>query len=79
MEMVAASETDLEATKFRITILHKKALVTNIHMIYVVVALKLLKSMKFSSDRLCGLVVSVPGCKSRGPCSIPSATRFFEK
>jgi hypothetical protein len=28
-------------------------------------------------DRHCGLVV--PGCRSRGPGSIPSATRFSEK
>jgi hypothetical protein len=30
-------------------------------------------------DRLFGLVVRVPGYRSRGPCSIPSATRFSEK
>jgi hypothetical protein len=30
-------------------------------------------------DRLCGLVVRVPGYRSRGPGSIPSATRFSEK
>jgi hypothetical protein len=28
---------------------------------------------------LCGLVVRVPGCRSRGPGSIPGATRFSEK
>jgi hypothetical protein len=28
-------------------------------------------------DRLCGLVVRVPGYRSRGPGSIPGATRFF--
>jgi hypothetical protein len=34
----------------------------------------------FSSyDRLCGLVVRVPGYRSRGPGSIPGATRFSEK
>jgi hypothetical protein len=27
--------------------------------------------------RLCGLVVRVPGYRSRGPGSIPGATRFF--
>jgi hypothetical protein len=32
-----------------------------------------------SSDRLCGLVVRVPGYRSRGPGSIPGATRFSEK
>jgi hypothetical protein len=31
------------------------------------------------SDRLCGLVVRVPGYRSRGPGSIPGATRFSEK
>jgi hypothetical protein len=31
----------------------------------------------FASDRLCGLVVRVPGYKSRG--SIPGAARFSEK
>jgi hypothetical protein len=30
-------------------------------------------------DRLCVLVVRVPGCRSRGPGSIPGATRFSEK
>jgi hypothetical protein len=30
-------------------------------------------------DRLCGLVVTVPGYRSGGPGSIPSATRFSEK
>jgi hypothetical protein len=31
------------------------------------------------SDRLCDLVVRVPGYRSRGPGSIPDATRFSEK
>jgi hypothetical protein len=30
-------------------------------------------------DRLCGLVVRVPGYRSRVPGSIPGATRFPEK
>jgi hypothetical protein len=30
-------------------------------------------------DRLCGLVLRVPGYRSRGPGSIPGATRFSEK
>jgi hypothetical protein len=30
-------------------------------------------------DRLCGLVVIVPGYRFRGPGSIPGATRFSEK
>jgi hypothetical protein len=30
-------------------------------------------------DRLCGLVVRVPGYRSRGPGSIPGANRFSEK
>jgi hypothetical protein len=34
-------------------------------------------SVDISSDRLCGLVVRVPGYRSRGPGSIPGATRFF--
>jgi hypothetical protein len=29
-------------------------------------------------DRLCGLVAKVPGYRSRGPGSIPDATRFSE-
>jgi hypothetical protein len=28
-------------------------------------------------DRLCGLVVKVPGYRSSGPGSIPGATKFF--
>jgi hypothetical protein len=31
------------------------------------------------NDHLCGLVVRVPGYRSRGPVSIPGATRFSEK
>jgi hypothetical protein len=31
------------------------------------------------SDRLCGLVVRVAGYRSRGPSSIPGATRYSEK
>jgi hypothetical protein len=30
-------------------------------------------------DRVCGLVVRVPGYRSRGPGSIPNAVRFPEK
>jgi hypothetical protein len=30
-------------------------------------------------DRPCGLVVRVPGCKSRSPGLIPGITRFSEK
>jgi hypothetical protein len=30
-------------------------------------------------DRLCGLMVRVPGYRSRGPGMIPGATRFSEK
>jgi hypothetical protein len=29
-------------------------------------------------DRFCGLVVGVPGYRSRGPASIPGATGFSE-
>jgi hypothetical protein len=36
-------------------------------------------SAKLVPDRLCGLVVRVPGYRSRGPCSIPGATKFSEK
>jgi hypothetical protein len=32
-----------------------------------------------AEDRLCGLVVRVPGCRSRGLGSISGATRFSEK
>jgi hypothetical protein len=33
----------------------------------------------YELDRHCGLVVRVPGYRSRGPVSIPGATRFSEK
>jgi hypothetical protein len=36
-----------------------------------------LKSVSDISDRLCGLVVKVPGYRFRGPGSILGATRFF--
>jgi hypothetical protein len=31
------------------------------------------------ADRLCGLVITIPGYRSRGPRSIPRAIRFSEK
>jgi hypothetical protein len=37
------------------------------------------KKVKPSQYYLCGLVVRVPGYRSRGPCSIPGATRFSDK
>jgi hypothetical protein len=36
-------------------------------------------AVKMHDDRLCDLVVRVPGYRSRGPGSIPGATRFTEK
>jgi hypothetical protein len=36
-------------------------------------------SLVSTIDRLCGLVVRARGYRSRGPCSIPGATRFSEK
>jgi hypothetical protein len=36
-------------------------------------------SEKRELDRLCGLVVRVPGYRSRGQGSIPGATRFSDK
>jgi hypothetical protein len=38
-----------------------------------------LKLYESNVDRLCGLVIRVPGYRSRGPGSIPGATRFSEK
>jgi hypothetical protein len=37
----------------------------------------IIQKVKVSLDRLCGLVVEVPGYRSRGPGSISGATRFF--
>jgi hypothetical protein len=34
-------------------------------------------NITLNSDHLCGLVVRVPGYRSRGPDSIPSATDFL--
>jgi hypothetical protein len=42
--------------------------------------LKKERSMAYiQMDRLCDLVVRVPGYRSRGPGSIPGTTRFSEK
>jgi hypothetical protein len=38
-----------------------------------------LSAMNHDFDRLCGLVVRVPGYRSRGPGSIPGTITFFEK
>jgi hypothetical protein len=35
-------------------------------------------SLKYLSDRLCGLVFRVPDYRSRGPGSFPGATKFTE-
>jgi hypothetical protein len=32
-----------------------------------------------TADPLCGVVVRVPGCRTRAPGSIPGASRFSEK
>jgi hypothetical protein len=37
------------------------------------------KELLYKLTDLCGLVVRVPGYRSKGPGSIPSATRFSEK
>jgi hypothetical protein len=37
--------------------------------------LSLITLLKASEDRLCGLVVRVPGYRSGSPCSIPGTTR----
>jgi hypothetical protein len=37
------------------------------------------KYLIFNSIMFCGLVVRVPGYRSRGPGSIPGATRFSDK
>jgi hypothetical protein len=39
----------------------------------------ILPTAYFIGDRLCGLVVRVPGYRSRGPGSIPGTTIFSEK
>jgi hypothetical protein len=39
---------------------------------------EVVKTGESMKDRLCGLVVRVPDYRSRGPGSIPSATRFSE-
>jgi hypothetical protein len=41
--------------------------------------MNLFKCMCTLKDRLCGLVVRVPGYRSRGLGSIPGSTRFSEK
>jgi hypothetical protein len=43
------------------------------------VFLPCLRSLSKPGDRLCGLVVRVPGYRCRGPGSIPGAIRFSEK
>jgi hypothetical protein len=36
-------------------------------------------SLRLLPDRLCSLVFRIPGYRSRGPGSIPGATKFSEK
>jgi hypothetical protein len=42
-------------------------------------ASKIFTIISDKKDCLCGLVVRVAGYRSKGPGSIPGATRFFEK
>jgi hypothetical protein len=37
----------------------------------------ILSFVEIKDDHLCGLVVRIPGYRSRGPGSIPGATRFW--
>jgi hypothetical protein len=39
----------------------------------------LFENLATISNCLCGLVIRVPGYRSRGPGSIPGATRYSEK
>jgi hypothetical protein len=43
-----------------------------------VVSVNIVSKHKRHSDRICRLVVRVPGYRSRGPDSITGATRFSE-
>jgi hypothetical protein len=43
------------------------------------IMVQIIKILIKISDRLCGLVVTVPGYRSRDPGLIPGATRFSEK
>jgi hypothetical protein len=49
------------------------------HRIHVLLGLLGIKVCILLFDYLCGLMVRVPGYRSRGPGSIPSTIRFSEK
>jgi hypothetical protein len=60
-----------------------KSEVQDVHYCKIVLGRSLLLSLETkllvqSVYRLCGLVVRVPGYRTRGPGSIPGATRFSE-
>jgi hypothetical protein len=44
-----------------------------------IIFLKILYEVDSSEDRVCGLVVRVPGYRSRVPVPVPGATRLSEK
>jgi hypothetical protein len=46
---------------------------------YMEISIKQIQLVVSAVDSLCGLVVRVPGYRSRGLGSIPGATRFSEK
>jgi hypothetical protein len=53
----------------------KKQVEAYLYFPYIFIVLCLIRH----TDSLCGLVMRVPGYRSRGPGSIPGATRFSEK
>jgi hypothetical protein len=72
MEEGCSSETSVNLQ--RNTRCYDKDYGTNLKISYTIIIITL--SMH---DRLCGLVVRIPGYRSSGPSSIPAATRFSEK
>jgi hypothetical protein len=62
-----------------IVINKKKTFSVAIDGTFIEIVILVIKSWKIQWDRLCGLMVRVPDYRSRGPGSIPIATRFSEK
>jgi hypothetical protein len=59
-------------------LLHRRTYEFCYYRTFIIDKWEIYKCVHLSRDCLCGLVVTFPGYRSRGPGSIPGATRFSE-
>jgi hypothetical protein len=74
-DILVYMQQDAQREYYLIVILVKQLLVENVG----AKSSQINFTRRLPVDRLCVLVVRVPGCRSRDPGSIPGAMRFSEK